>query len=110
MRVWKYIAAGAERPLLEAPRVGHRVELERLDPQRDIRRYYALAIVDDTQLGLFGEKGPPVLIVTLGRLGQRLRVRRERYMSPEQLAERWYELLGARRRHQYSVTAGSVAG
>jgi hypothetical protein len=93
------------------PRYGDRVELAMVDPRRNARRYYAMAVLEDPQLPLFaGEPPHPLLVVVHGRLEGRRMVRREGHATLHGAVARWCELLELRRRHGYEITGYTLHG
>lgn len=85
--------------------LGARLELELVDPARNARRYYALAVIPDPQLPLFAGEPPRVVLVTLwGRLEGRRRVQRRAFASLEELGATWRAIVATRARHGYVVT------
>jgi predicted DNA-binding WGR domain protein len=83
-----------------------RIELELLDPARNAKRFYALAVTFDRQLTLFPEiqSDAFLLIVARGRLGKRPVIETTRFVDLEPLAARWNEILKLRKRHGYVIT------
>lgn len=80
--------------------------MERIDRAENARRFYAMEVTEDRQLGLFAEVRTEarVLVLTWGRLGTRLQVKRERHEDPVRLGARWHALERKRKRHGYVVT------
>ena len=81
-----------------------RVELERLDPAQNARRFYALTVMRDPQYALFPEGEAILLVLAWGRFGRRLAVLRKRFWNLDALAARWRAVLALRKRHGYVIT------
>lgn len=86
------------------PELGIRLELESVDPAQKRKRYYALAVVEDRQLPLFGETTGLLLVVVRGRIGHKSIVVWEPFPGLRELTRRWGALLDERRKHRYRLT------
>ncbi len=86
------------------------LRFELVDLEKNRRRFYALALVEDRQLSLTNESPRVLLVVTRGRLGEKPIIRREPFDSFSLALERWGELARRRRRQAPHTDAGRPDG